>query len=176
MVNRGDVDEAFFRRISGGFAGSVTAAPPRAPSGGAKRRAVAAAERDEGRKMQALEDLIVQTEIFCSIRCKRRRWSGCRRLPPCFPARKSDIRGCEICINWRIGGRKERRRQSRNAAATSSAAASTSRLRWRRSRSTDRLPRHRTRRAVTRRKRCAICRRFRRSTRRFSGNRRRERC
>ena len=62
---RGHVDEAFLKRVGGRLAKSMsTAPPPPAHTGAGAGVAQAAPSTEEGRHAQALEDLIVQTEIF----------------------------------------------------------------------------------------------------------------
>ncbi len=100
----------------------------------------------------------------CSIPCKTKRSSDCRKLRPCIPGKKNGTRGFRISTRWRTGGRRERpsRRRSRRLRR---------RHRWSRPR-----PPSREGRVFIPQRRCAISPRFRKSIKRFSASRRRARC
>ncbi|HEX4380670.1 MAG TPA: tetratricopeptide repeat protein, partial [Candidatus Acidoferrum sp.] len=83
---KGKADEGFFRRISGrvaGSSGSGSAAAPaaRQPSSDSG----ASAPGDEAKKMQALEDLIVQTEIFLQYSLQAKAMERLQKIAAMFP-------------------------------------------------------------------------------------------
>jgi len=72
---RGHADDAFLRRVAGRMSRSAdvqsrNTAPPKAQA--SQQFEAPPPATDEGRKMQALDDLIVQTEIFLqySLHCE----------------------------------------------------------------------------------------------------------
>jgi tetratricopeptide (TPR) repeat protein len=82
---KGRADEGFFKRISGRIAGSgglgaaAPAARPVANDSGAS------APGDEAKKMQALEDLIVQTEIFLQYSLQAKAMERLQKIAAMFP-------------------------------------------------------------------------------------------
>src|SRR3984957_7070073 len=101
---KGKADDTFFKRISGRLAGSSgsgsAAAPPvRQPSS----EAGAAAPGDEARKMQALEDLIVQTEIFLQYSLQAKAMERLQKIGALFPGEERGyprLRNLYELANW----------------------------------------------------------------------------
>jgi diguanylate cyclase (GGDEF)-like protein len=101
---KGKADDTFFKRISGrvaGSGGSGSAATPavRQPSSDAG----AAAPGEEARKMQALEDLIVQTEIFLQYSLQAKAMERLQKIAAMFPGeedRYPRLRNLYEMANW----------------------------------------------------------------------------
>ncbi len=174
----GNVDDNFLKRIGGRMAksGGVEAAAASPARQQSSDSGLAGGGTDEARKMQALEDLIVQTEIFLQYSLQAKAMERLQKIAAMFP------------------GEEERHVRLRNLVCRRTADCVSNRQRQNLSRQ---RPQHRhlqrrcqCRRRVTnrsalglrikagriRRRRCETCRRSRRSIRRFSGSRRRERC
>jgi len=102
----GHVDEAFLHRVAGRMAKSATMAPP--PTSHPK--AVASQEvaetapvTEEGRKLQALEDLIVQTEIFLQYSLQSKAVERLQKIAAMFPgeeARNERLHNLYQLANW----------------------------------------------------------------------------
>jgi diguanylate cyclase (GGDEF)-like protein len=102
----GHVDEAFLRRVAGRMAKGATITP--SPSSHPK----AAASQDlaepppvteEGRKMQALEDLIVQTEIFLQYSLQSKAVEKLQKIAAMFPGeedRNERLHNLYQLANW----------------------------------------------------------------------------
>ena len=117
--------------------------------------------------MQALEDLIVQTEIFLQYSLQNKAMDRLQKIADCFPGKKKKTRGCRICMkpaNWWPQGNAGQRNSSRQLQTAAPAAC-------RKLRSRVRQKPERTTRTH-----CAIFRKYRRSIRKFSGSRHRGRC
>src|SRR5208282_5897898 len=89
---RGHVDEAFLRRIAGRMAKTaivdVTSSTP--PKIVAKQEvAEAQPVTEEGRKLQALEDLIVQTEIFLQYSLQSKAVERLQKIAAMFPGEET---------------------------------------------------------------------------------------
>ena len=102
---RGHVDEGFLKRMEARLAKSGGGAPEyRATTSapGQKTATLRMAVTEEGRKMQALEDLIVQTEIFLQYSLQARLWSGYRRSRRCFRGRRASRATANLyqLANW----------------------------------------------------------------------------
>ncbi len=103
---RGHVDEAFLRRVAGRMAKSVTmsanpATPPKAAS--SQEIAEASPVTEEGRKLQALEDLIVQTEIFLQYSLQSKAIERLQKIAAMFPgeeARNDRLHNLYQLANW----------------------------------------------------------------------------
>ena len=65
--------------------------------------------------MQALEDLIVQTEIFLQYSLQAKRLERLQKIAAMFPGEEERNRGCAIFTSWRIGGRKVLPKRKRRA-------------------------------------------------------------
>ena len=85
---RDHVDDAFLRRIAGRMAkSSMPAGSPSAPPKVTSSRTGADANppTEEGRKMQALDDLIVQTEIFLQYSLQSKAMERLQKIAAMFP-------------------------------------------------------------------------------------------
>src|ERR1700689_2322993 len=101
---QGKADESFFRRIGGRIAksgGLGSAATPAARP--AASDAGSAAPGDEARKTQALEDLIVQTEIFLQYSLQAKAMERLQKIAAMFPGeeeRYPRLRNLYEMANW----------------------------------------------------------------------------
>jgi len=103
---RGHADEAFLRRIAGRMAKTATTntsstAPPKLSSSQAVEQPPAATE--EGRQMQALDDLIVQTEIFLQYSLQAKAIERLQKIASMFPGeeeRNARLQGLYQTANW----------------------------------------------------------------------------
>jgi diguanylate cyclase (GGDEF)-like protein len=99
---RGHVDDAFLKRVMGRLArsGDLTA-PPRQSSAGQRTAPQPVAE--EGRQLQALEDLIVQTEIFLQYSLQSKALDRLQKIATMFPGeeeRNTRLRNLYQTANW----------------------------------------------------------------------------
>jgi diguanylate cyclase (GGDEF)-like protein len=101
---QGKADEGFFRRISGRIAGSSGTGSGAAPAARpVTNDAGASAPGDEARKMQALEDLIVQTEIFLQYSLQAKAMERLQKIAAMFPGeeeRYPRLRNLYELANW----------------------------------------------------------------------------
>jgi diguanylate cyclase (GGDEF)-like protein len=102
---RGHVDETFLKRVGGRLAKSQTTAPPPPPSNTGPGTGVAAAapSTEEGRHAQALEDLIVQTEIFLQYSLQTKALERLQKIAAMFPgeeARNARLQNLYQMANW----------------------------------------------------------------------------
>jgi diguanylate cyclase (GGDEF)-like protein len=102
---RGHVDENFLKRVGGRLAKSQTTAPPPPPSNMGPGGGVAAVApiTEEGRHAQALEDLIVQTEIFLQYSLQTKALERLQRIAAMFPgeeARNARLQNLYQMANW----------------------------------------------------------------------------
>jgi diguanylate cyclase (GGDEF)-like protein len=103
---RGRVDDSFLKRIEARLAKSATVGAPNvaqprqtASEGGSGSQAVT----EEGRKMQALEDLIVQTEIFLQYSLQAKALERLQKIAAMFPGeeeRHPRLRNLYQLANW----------------------------------------------------------------------------
>jgi diguanylate cyclase (GGDEF)-like protein len=101
---KGKADDGFFKRISGRIAGSSgmgsAAASVARP---AANDSSASAPGDEAKKMQALEDLIVQTEIFLQYSLQGKAMERLQKIAAMFPGeedRYPRLRNLYELANW----------------------------------------------------------------------------
>src|SRR6201996_3863190 len=101
---KGKADDGFFKRISGRIAGSSgmgsAAASVARP---AANDSSASAPGDEAKKMQALEDLIVQTEIFLQYSLQAKAMERLQKIAAMFPGeedRYPRLRNLYEWANW----------------------------------------------------------------------------
>jgi diguanylate cyclase (GGDEF)-like protein len=102
---RGNVDDAFLNRISARMAKSATVTSNAAPAKVVASHDVAEAPpvNEEGRKMQALDDLIVQTEIFLQYSLLSKAVERLQRIAAMFPGeeeRNSRLQNLYQTANW----------------------------------------------------------------------------
>jgi diguanylate cyclase (GGDEF)-like protein len=102
---RGHADEAFLNRVSSRMAKSATvttnAAPPKVVA--SAEVAEAAPVSEEGRKMQALDDLIVQTEIFLQYSLQGKAVERLQKIAAMFPGeeeRNARLQNLYQMANW----------------------------------------------------------------------------
>ncbi|MGH9742535.1 MAG: tetratricopeptide repeat protein, partial [Candidatus Acidiferrum sp.] len=101
---RGHVDEAFLKRVGGRLAkGMGTAPPPPSNTGSATGVAAAQPNTEEGRNAQALEDLIVQTEIFLQYSLQSKALERLQKIAAMFPGeeeRNARLQNLYQTANW----------------------------------------------------------------------------
>jgi diguanylate cyclase (GGDEF)-like protein len=103
---RGQVDDAFLRRIAGRMAKSTAVtqnATTRPKSEVAQDMAADAQVTEEGKNQQALEDLIVQTEIFLQYSLQSKAVERLQKIASMFPGeeeRNSRLQGLYQMANW----------------------------------------------------------------------------
>jgi diguanylate cyclase (GGDEF)-like protein len=103
---RGRVDEAFLRRVAGRMAKTTVgtqnpATPPKAES--SHDMAAGNPVTEEGKKLQALEDLIVQTEIFLQYSLQTKAVDRLQKIAAMFPGeeeRNPRLQGLYQMANW----------------------------------------------------------------------------
>ena len=103
---RGRVDEGFLRRIAGRMAKTAnveqtTTAPPK--SAVSQEMAAEVPVTEEGKKHQALEDLIVQTEIFLQYSLQSKAMERLQKIASMFPGeeeRNPRLQGLYQMANW----------------------------------------------------------------------------
>src|SRR4029077_19334967 len=101
---RGRVDEAHLKRIASRLMKSVPGTPP-PPSHAPSQQAndVPLATTEEGRHAQALEDLIVQTEIFLQYSLQSKALERLQKIANTFPGeeeRNTRLRNLYQLANW----------------------------------------------------------------------------
>ena len=103
---RGHADEAFLRRVAGRMArtANVQTRNTSAPKAQASRELEGPPPAtDEGRKMQALDDLIVQTEIFLQYSLQAKAVERLQKIASMFPgeeARNPRLQNLYQTANW----------------------------------------------------------------------------
>ncbi len=101
---RGHVDEAFMKRVGSRLAKSIGTAPP-PPSNMGTGASVAQPQpsTEEGRHAQALEDLIVQTEIFLQYSLQSKALERLQKIASMFPGeeeRNARLQNLYQMANW----------------------------------------------------------------------------
>jgi diguanylate cyclase (GGDEF)-like protein len=102
----GRVDEAFLRRIAGRMAKTATVNPNPAPppkTAVAHDMAESTPFTEEGKKLQALEDLIVQTEIFLQYSLQSKAVERLQKIAAMFPGeeqRNPRLQNLYQLANW----------------------------------------------------------------------------
>lgn len=102
---RGHADEAYLKRVGGRLSKSGAATAPPPPAAAAKTGGVAAppANSEESRQAQALEDLIVQTEIFLQYSLQGKALERLQRIAAMFPgeeSRNARLQNLYQAANW----------------------------------------------------------------------------
>ncbi len=103
---RGKVDEGFVQRVASRLAKSATStAPPTTQPQAAPSQVTESplAVTEEGRKLQALDDLIVQTEIFLQYSLQSKALERMQRIAAMFPgeeARNARLANLYQLANW----------------------------------------------------------------------------
>ena len=103
----GHVDELFLKRISSRLASSVTLSTPPStrpqPNSGHKVLTQAETVTPEGKQLQALEDLIVQTEIFLQYALQAKALERLQKIAAMFPGeeeRNARLKNLYQTANW----------------------------------------------------------------------------
>jgi len=91
---RGHADDAFLRRVAGRMSRSAdvqsrNTAPPKTQSQASQQFEAPPPATDEGRKMQALDDLIVQTEIFLQYSLHAKAVERLQKIASMFPGEEA---------------------------------------------------------------------------------------
>jgi diguanylate cyclase (GGDEF)-like protein len=100
---RGRVGEGFLKRIEARLAQSGTVGVPNAAQTHPSGSGASQAATEEGRKMQALEDLIVQTEIFLQYSLQGKAQERLQKIAAMFPGeeeRHPRLRNLYQVANW----------------------------------------------------------------------------
>jgi len=103
---KGHGDEGFLRRVAGRMAKTATATanPTRAPKTAPNQEVGEAAPvTEEGRKLQALDDLIVQTEIFLQYSLQSKAVERLQKIAAMFPGeeeRNARLQNLYQTANW----------------------------------------------------------------------------
>jgi len=102
---RGKADENFLQRISGRLAKSTVAGTPPTPAqnAGAVTGAAVKVGSDAGKQTQALEDLIVQTEIFLQYSLHAKAQERLQKIASLFPGEEENnarLRNLYETANW----------------------------------------------------------------------------
>jgi diguanylate cyclase (GGDEF)-like protein len=101
---RGHVDEAFLKRMGGRLSKSMTtSSPPPSHTGAGGGVAPAPPNTDEAKHAQALEDLIVQTEIFLQYSLQTKALERLQKIAIMFPgeeARNARLQNLYQMANW----------------------------------------------------------------------------
>ncbi len=117
---RGHVDEAFLKRVGGRLAKSMnTAPPPPSHLGAGGSVSQAAPITEEGRHAQALEDLIVQTEIFLQYSLQTKALERLQKIAIMFPGeedRNARLQNLYQMANWWPAGATKPKQESADAA------------------------------------------------------------
>jgi two-component system cell cycle response regulator len=99
---RGHVDEAFLKRVGSRVAKSMGTAPPSGAGAGASV-SQGPPSTEEGRHAQALEDLIVQTEIFLQYSLQAKALERLQKIAIMFPGeedRNARLQNLYQMANW----------------------------------------------------------------------------
>src|SRR5438067_2526079 len=100
---RGRVDDAYVNRLSSRMMKAGQATGGHAPRTGAPASSIAPANTEEARQMQALEDLIVQTEIFLQYSLQSKALERLQKIASLFPgeeARNARLSSLYQTANW----------------------------------------------------------------------------
>jgi diguanylate cyclase (GGDEF)-like protein len=116
---RGNVDETFLKRLSGRLAksGDLSAAPRHTAS--RQGTAPPPPTTEEGRQNQALEDLIVQTEIFLQYSLQSKALDRLQKIATMFPGeeeRNARLRNLYQTANWWPKGATKTQAESATAS------------------------------------------------------------
>ncbi|HEY6384099.1 MAG TPA: diguanylate cyclase [Candidatus Acidoferrum sp.] len=124
---RGHVDEAFLKRVGGRLAKSMsTAPPPPSNTGAGASVSQGAPSTEEGRHAQALEDLIVQTEIFLQYSLQTKALERLQKIAAMFPgeeARNARLQNLYQMANWWPPGAAKPKQEPAAAPAPAPPAA-----------------------------------------------------
>jgi diguanylate cyclase (GGDEF)-like protein len=100
---RGHVDDTFLKRVGGRLAKSMSTPPPPSNAGAGASVSQAPPSTEEGRHAQALEDLIVQTEIFLQYSLQAKALERLQKIAAMFPGeeeRNARLQNLYQMANW----------------------------------------------------------------------------
>src|SRR5580658_335213 len=126
---RGRVDDGFLKRIEARLAKSGTVGAPHVAQprqSGTEGGSASQAITEEGRKMQALEDLIVQTEIFLQYSLQAKALERLQKIAAMFPgeeARNARLQNLYQMANWWPPGAAKPKQEAAAPAPPQAAAA-----------------------------------------------------
>ncbi|HSC46430.1 MAG TPA: diguanylate cyclase [Candidatus Acidoferrum sp.] len=125
---KGKADDAFLRRVASRLTKSGTStstADTIPPAGPTSSREQSAPVTEEGQRMQALEDLIVQTEIFLQYSLQTKALDRLQKIAELFPGEEEKnerLRKLYQSANWWPKGGPPKKEPARAAGSTSDAA------------------------------------------------------
>jgi diguanylate cyclase (GGDEF)-like protein len=122
---RGRVDDAHLKRIASRLTKSGTAGQPMQPTA-AQNVPAAAPTTPEGRHMQALEDLIVQTEIFLQYSLQNKALERLQKIAAMFPGeeeRNARLSNLYQLANWWPPGAAKTKAEPELATVSATPAA-----------------------------------------------------
>jgi diguanylate cyclase (GGDEF)-like protein len=129
---RGRVDEGYVNRLSSRMMKAGQATGGHAPRSGASQRASGPLANPEGgRQMQALEDLIVQTEIFLQYSLQSKALERLQKIAAMFPgeeARNARLSSLYQTANWWPPGAQKPKDEPAAKSAAAPAAPSSGEL------------------------------------------------
>jgi len=114
---QGRADESLLKRFAARLSKSGTAGPPRSvqsKSSTADSVSTSGSAGGDGRQMQALEDLIVQTEIFLQYSLQNKALERLQKIAATFPGeeeRNTRLRNLYQTANWWPAGSSQRKRE-----------------------------------------------------------------
>src|SRR5262249_7618073 len=121
---RGKADDAYLKRVASRLtrSGTNVSSPDPTPSSSAGRGGGEAAPpvTEEGQRMQALEDLIVQTEIFLQYSLQAKAIDRLQKIAEMFPGEEetnSRLKNLYQAANWWPKGVPPRKADTKTGAA-----------------------------------------------------------
>jgi len=114
---QGRADESLLKRFAARLSKSGTAGPPRSvqsKSSTADSVSTSGSAGGDGKQMQALEDLIVQTEIFLQYSLQNKALERLQKIAATFPGeeeRNTRLRNLYQTANWWPAGSSQRKRE-----------------------------------------------------------------
>ena len=119
---RGRVDDAYLKRVGSRLTKGGTSAPARATHTPAQNVPSPPPTSEEGRHVQALEDLIVQTEIFLQYSLQKKALERLQKIAAMYPGeeeRNARLSNLYQMANWWPQGAPKPKKEPAAAAATS---------------------------------------------------------
>ncbi|HKW35328.1 MAG TPA: diguanylate cyclase [Candidatus Acidoferrum sp.] len=124
---RGRVDDAYVSRLSSRMLKAGQATGGHAPRTGAPASSIAPANTEEARQIQALEDLIVQTEIFLQYSLQSKALERLQKIASLFPgeeARNARLSSLYQTANWWPPGAQKPKAEAATKSEPAAAAPS----------------------------------------------------
>ncbi|PYT54454.1 MAG: hypothetical protein DMG43_06290 [Acidobacteria bacterium] len=118
---RGRVDDAYLKRVGSRLTKGGTSAPARATHTPAQNVPSPPPTSEEGRHVQALEDLIVQTEIFLQYSLQKKALERLQKIAAMYPGeeeRNARLSNLYQMANWWPQGAPKPKKEPAAAAAT----------------------------------------------------------